>query len=224
MAMLDEIKNLKGQKYLFLNVRSLCKQLTDIQADFQDSTVTCLGITESWLGRLHPDDLVRMDGFSIARLDRQISKKGGGVLMYINDNAEWSLLPDSSVSDANIEVLSVIITRKYQKKLCISTVYIPPLANIELSIDKLDTIGSKVSELGFDWIVGGDFNIDIMPNKTNPGKKLMNNFASRNSLQQVIKDPTRSHLLTASLIDHMLMQLIWCAYQVSSNTVSLTMI
>ena len=57
------------------------------QPDFANCQVFCF--TETWLTPDHPDALVKPDGFSIFRTDRDPDvtgkKKGGGVCFLIND-------------------------------------------------------------------------------------------------------------------------------------------
>ncbi|KAK9731638.1 hypothetical protein QE152_g13449 [Popillia japonica] len=49
-------------------------------------TVTpLLGVTETWLTAGMTDDAVSLDGYTIARRDRDDGRRGGGVALYIRN-------------------------------------------------------------------------------------------------------------------------------------------
>lgn len=91
---------------------------------------------------------------------------------------------------------------QHTKNLCISVVYVPPKANITVAIENLDQLGNLVNSKELEWILGGDLNIDISPGINSNYKGLLNNFALRNSIEQLIKRPTRFSKNRASIIDH----------------------
>lgn len=98
----------------------------------------CLAFTETWLTKKVDSGMISLPGFNQIRLDRQIKKRGGGLIFYIRN--DWEKY-DPHFPTADIEVFSVLIKRKHQKNLCISLTYIPPSANINLALDKLDLLG-----------------------------------------------------------------------------------
>lgn len=160
-------------------------------------------IVESWLTANLPSKLVNIDGYTIARLDRECGKKGGGVLLYIREDLEWDLLDDTfNVSNKDIEVLNVVIKRKFSHPVCVSVVYIPPNGNVTEAISQLDLIADVVCKGNNDWILGGDFNIDLKAKTRSPNNRKLENFANRNSLAQLVKGNTRTTKSTSSLLDH----------------------
>lgn len=98
--------------------------------------------------------------------------------------------------------MSIIIKRKHQKPLCVSGVYIPPKAKIDKSFDTLDNLCVYIASTGLEWIVGGDFNVDLLDKKNSKARKLSSQFVTRNSLTQVITLPTRRAGNKHSLLDH----------------------
>lgn len=137
------------------------------------------------------------------RLDRGYNKKGGGLIMYIRDDLDFELLDKKlNESDLNIELLSIIIKRKYQSNLCISLVYLPPKSEIDRAIEALTLVGTRVCSSNTDWILGGDMNIDLSSDKTSRKKRQINNFITRFLLQQTIVKATRICATTSTLIDH----------------------
>lgn len=158
---LDEFERAKGQKFIFLNIRSLMANLSQLQADFMYSRAMAIGLTETWLKSNTISSLIDLKGFSICRLDRRVKKRGGGVLLYINDKYNWELLDDNlNCSDENIELLNIVINRPYQSKLCVSVCYVPPMGNFDPVLNYLERLSDRVNLENLEWVLGEDFNAD----------------------------------------------------------------
>lgn len=200
---MEELKLEKGQKLVFLNVRSLYTHLNELQVEFNDTAFCMLGFTESWLNENIPNSLIPIKGYSVVRLDRQVNKRGGGVIIYIRNDLSWSYIDKLSlVSDSDIEALTIIIKRKYQKKLCVTLVYLPPAGNVSSGIKRLSEIGEIVDKTGATWIIGGDVNINYNDKKSLGMKNITNQLINKLSLTQLITKHTRTTDSTSSLIDH----------------------
>lgn len=78
---LGGLKNAKGQKFVFLNARSLYGHLNDLQVEFNHTNFYALAFTETWLKSKLPDAMIKIRGYVPCRLDRE-DKRGGGVLFY----------------------------------------------------------------------------------------------------------------------------------------------
>lgn len=129
MSTIDMIKSQKGQKFLFLNVRSLFGHLNDLQVKFNKTNFYALCFSESWLTNVLPSSMVNIEGYHPIRLDRTGGKRGGGLIVYVRQDLSWEFLPNySSIMSKDIEILTIIIKRKFQKNLCLSVTYIPPPA------------------------------------------------------------------------------------------------
>lgn len=112
---LDNIRGKKGQKVMFLNVRSLHAHLTELQLDFSDSDFMCIGFCETWLLEASKSSMLTIKGYYISRLDRLVNKRGGGVIFYIRDDlVVENLINIPSVSNADIENLNIVLRRPYQ--------------------------------------------------------------------------------------------------------------
>lgn len=70
------------------------------------------------------------------------------------------------MSIQNIEIMSLIIKRKFQISFCVTVVYIPPDAKVEKAIESLEKVSDYVTLNNYEWIMGGDFNIDLCKKKT----------------------------------------------------------
>ena len=66
-----------------LNFRSICNKKEQLE-HLLESTIDCLGISESWLKQSSPSTLVSMSGYNVFRKDR-LKGKGGGVLLYVRN-------------------------------------------------------------------------------------------------------------------------------------------
>lgn len=198
----DELKASKGQIFAFLNIRSVYNNLSELQADFNNSNLVALGLSETWLNQNILSSMVNIDGYKAIRLDRQINKRGGGVMIYLRNDCTWDLLPTHSlISNENIELLTIIVHRKFFRDICLSIVYLPPHINKLVAINTLDEVADCIFNKGYQWILGGDFNIDLK-HGGNAVKKAINSFASKNGLKQIITESTRCTPTTATCIDH----------------------
>lgn len=143
----------KGQKIVCLNIRSLYANFSLLEADFANSNIVAICLTETWLKPSLITGLVNIPGFRLVRLDRQGEKRGGGVAIYLNSELTFAHLDISfDISSYNIELLTIQILRKKQKALYISTVYLPPKANINTALAQLDTLAdhlSNINKIGF---------------------------------------------------------------------------
>ena len=85
----DLVKN-KGYNFVHLNIRSLfCKNKFEMfKQQLIDSNIHVIGISETWLKKELPSEIVNIPGYNIVRNDRKWlfknePKKGGGVCMYL---------------------------------------------------------------------------------------------------------------------------------------------
>lgn len=167
-----------------------------------NSKFYALCITETWLKPTTKSGIVSIPGFSLKRLDRPGKKRGGGVACFINNNLDWNNCPNlPDVTNENIEMTSVVINRNYQKPLVITTVYIPPKANLTLAINQLESVAHNLP-MPSAWVLCGDFNADLSRNDSNKLSNQILNFAGGNQLVQLIKKPTRSTINSQTIIDH----------------------
>lgn len=130
-------------------------------------------------------------------------KRGGGVAIYINSRLSASRLDISlDISNKDIELLTMGISRKKQKMLFVSTVYIPPKADVNSAISHLENLAERLSSTNNDWVLCEDFNIDITSNVSSRHKKSLTNISNRYRLRQLINKPTRTTLNSSTIIDH----------------------
>ena len=163
--------------------------------------IDILGISESWLTEAIPDDLVRMKGYNLFRLDRQwndrdnmgCSKRGGGLLCYACSSLNVSdALYDhlnSSSKDLEMQWLSVKIPN--MRPLVILNVYRPPQGEYKTACKIInDSIAKANLKSNTEIYLMGDFNIDLLI-KTSPAAKELLFTTGSNGLFPKVQEATR---------------------------------
>ena len=133
--------------------------------NFTHCQVFCF--TETWLTPSHPDNLVKPNGFSIYRLDRDrvITEKedGGGVCFIVNDKWCTNIKVTSTLCTKNLECVTIKCRPFYLPReftsITLTGVYIHPRADTTDALNDLSNIVSKAenSEPDTVSIVLGDF-------------------------------------------------------------------
>lgn len=101
--------------------------------------------------------MIHITGYIPCRLDRPPNKKGGGVVIYIRKDINWNNLESSSsIINENIEILTIILNRKCQKKLYLSVIYIPPKSRIENALSIISEVASEIGIHNAEWILDGE--------------------------------------------------------------------
>lgn len=130
--------------------------MSELTADFKNSEIICLGLIETWLNTNMPNHLINIPGFNLVRLDREATKRGGGILMYIREDLTWDLLePMYNISNKNIELLNVVIHRKCLRSICVSAIYLPPKGSMADAVNHLDSVADYMATRNSEWIIGG---------------------------------------------------------------------
>ena len=67
----------------------------------RSETIDVLGISETWLFEDISDNEISFNGYSLFRYDRNdlVKKRGGGVILYIKNELNPSLIPELCVSN-----------------------------------------------------------------------------------------------------------------------------
>lgn len=121
----------------------------------------------------------------------------------MRNDLEWDFLNENlNKSDANIEILSIIIQRHCQKSLYLSLCYIPPASNIDHAIEIIDLLGNEINKNRSLWILGGDMNVNDDPAVVSRKSWLLQNCPQRIVSSQLIKSSTRDTANSSTIIDH----------------------
>ena len=164
-------------------------------ADAHSPDLIC--IVESWLSDDIPSDEISLNGYHLCRLDRD--RHGGGVLIYLRDVFQFTRLPPPN---SNLELLTlsqqnnIVPTRFY-----ITVFYRPPSSGLSL-LDDLSKYLESINSAQFkNFIIIGDFNIDVS-SASHPMYNKLCSVMSTHSLDQMVHDYTHTHHNgTTSIID-----------------------
>ena len=155
---------------LHINIRSIKKNSENFKL-FLNSinfTFSVICLSETWLG-----DLATIEKFSYelpnynsthqARGDR----KGSGVSIYIHKSLDFTVKPDLSINNNDIESLTIEILSNKKRNTLINALYRPPNGQIEPFENFLNNIFSKIKKSNKLFHIAGDFNLNLLDHDTN---------------------------------------------------------
>ena len=121
-----------------------------------------LGLCETFLDSSIMDSQVAIDGYEFIRKDRMDTqnKSGGGLILYSRNSLKSKRRPEYEIS--KIETIWAEIELPNSKPFLLCSVYRPPNAHSEW-IDLFEEELSIVKASGLEYILMGDFNIDLNP-------------------------------------------------------------
>eukprot|EP00112_Aurelia_sp_Birch-Aquarium-sp1_P018583 Seg4452.4 transcript_id=Seg4452.4/GoldUCD/mRNA.D3Y31 product="hypothetical protein" protein_id=Seg4452.4/GoldUCD/D3Y31 len=174
--------------------------MTEIRNLFHEVNFDIFGVTETHLKENIPDDMISVENYRISgRKDRK-GKVGGGVLVYMKENLEFSTVTE--FSNDNLEASWINVTMRSQKVL-FGCIYRPPTDNKFHNCfrDALSHVWLKRRSV----IIAGDFNANLLndPNNREDGqdwkqlKRILNCYSYKN----IIDLPTRITPTSKTLID-----------------------
>lgn len=162
---LETVREQKGLKIVHVNARSVIQHFEELHNTFLDGTFEVVIFTESWLHKNCADSPISVRGYSLYRLDRQVTtpsgnvKKGGGIVIYVRDGINVTSWPMLDISDGDIEAIS--LTCKMGTN--ITAVYRPPTGKVQTAVDKLESIVEDIrATKSGDTIVIGDLNVYLL--------------------------------------------------------------
>jgi hypothetical protein len=116
------------------------------------------------------------------------------------------LLETNSVAHINEETdehFTIGIVKLVHYKITVTCVYRNPNSNIQITLDRLQTILDFIDKMKDQFIIMGNLNINFLKSDRNKEKPevLLNMFG----LQAVINEPDRIHKKTKSAIDQIIL-------------------
>ena len=130
--------------------------------------------------------------------------KGGGVAIYIHKSLYFTVKPDLSINNNDIESLTIEILSNKKRNTLINALYRPPNGQIEPFENFLNNIFSKIKKSNKLFHIAGDFNLNLLDHDTNRKVQRFLNIVYRNGMIPTINKPTRVTRKTATAIDHIL--------------------
>lgn len=202
------VKNAKGLKLVHLNVRSLLANIDEVRVNLLDGSFDIVTLSETWLHSQCSDSLLQTEGYTLYRHDRQTKtpggkvKRGGGIAVYIKDEMNVTVWPLLSVSNSDLELLSISAKLGHNRHINLFSVYRPPTGRLQPALDVLnDNITELRKTMSGEIVVLGDFNIDLISNTRQ--SRGLTGLANALGISQLIRDPTRVTNNSRTLIDHL---------------------
>ena len=201
--------NTKGFHIVHLNAQSCKNKLDLVKFHVKESNAEIFSLSETWLTSDFPAELMDIEGYSFARLDRSwgqvhgMPKKGGGVACYIRSDLIYSTqkLQDLNVSCSSAEIIWISIQKPHMKEIIAGIVYRPPQGNAKDFIDGITERVQTINTLynAAEVFLLGDFNINYLNGRA-VETKLLKDMEKETGLHQLITEPTRC-ARTNTLID-----------------------
>ena len=172
-------------KLVFHNARSLHKHIDDLMSNPNITAADVIGIAESRLCEVDPDQTYTMNGFNMLRNDADASNSRPyhGIVMYVKSDLQ--ICKSESYSTQNVEFSLVVVRRENVNVQC-AVVYRKPTCPFPVFYS---TLGDKLAPLidpAGHLVITGDFNIDLMI----PQTRLVSFMADRFCCRQIIQEAT----------------------------------
>ena len=148
-----------------------------------------------------PKELTKVSGYQQLRLDRTCH--GGGISIYIRDTINFK--PRDDIPGDGLELICIEIEPPKSKPFLVIAWYRPPSGPVG-SFDRLEKVLAYLDREGKEMILLGDTNLDFTRRQNDElrdnNAKHMANIYELFSFKQLVGEPTRVTLETATLIDH----------------------
>jgi hypothetical protein len=229
---ISTFSNKQNFSIMSLNIQSLPAKFNEFEEFMQQlSSKNCnfdvICLQELW--RLNNPDMYQLENYhELIFKSRELNVQGGGVGFYIKNSVKFKILNDISIFvDKVIETFFIEI-ELHKQKFIIGSVYRPNSSTANMtSTEQLakfnDSLNFILSSIGNKKIyLLGDINIDILKFESHkPTADYINNIFSLGCLQLISK-PTRCNHLSATLIDHIVTNVISSKYVtgVLANSIS----
>ena len=133
-----KVFNKRGLHLIHLNINSILSKTDELRVIAKTSRASVIGIAESKLDKTVLDEEIDIDGYELARSDR--NRHGGGVVCNIQNDTSFSVRGDFSSEIENI-FLDIFLPKT--KPVLIGILYRPP--DQSGFLDKLSTAIFKTS-------------------------------------------------------------------------------
>ena len=196
-----------------MNINSLLPNIDELREIVKISNPTVIGITETKLGNSICDSEISIDGYCAIRGDR--SRKGGGVICYVNNKICYNTENCISNETENI-FLELLIPET--RPITVGIVYESPDKSRFLEI--LSNSLNSLNMLREEWHILGDLNINLCHIGSSLGEENKNIIKAANKvsfetnkylefcktfgLKEWIESPIRVTANTSTLIDQIL--------------------
>jgi len=189
---------------LTLNINGLCPKLTDLEDLALQKNPHLICITETKLDAEVSDDELDLQGYTIARKDRD--HHGGGVAIYHQRTVSVTRLSSEYLLDTNscVELVAMMVRSTIKRpgtEFILACIYRPPSQAVSWwrSLeDILDSIARTHPKTPI--FLTGDFNVDML-DQTHPHTKHIHHLMGSFNLVNHVTSPTRYSATRNSCLD-----------------------
>ena len=178
----------------------LCNHLDEIELLLNGKGIHILALNETKLDGSIPKQLTEISGYQQQCIDRTCN--GGGVSLYVKDSIKMT--PRVDLPSEGLELLCVEISTLKSKPFLVVAWYRPPSDPVD-SFNKLENALAFLEKESKEIILLGDTNCDLAkkPIDQTPenNAKHISSLYELFSVKQLIEEPTRVTLVTATVID-----------------------
>ena len=168
-------------------------------------------MSETWLTTMFNSNMITVPGYIIYRHDRQtlredrpnITKKGGGLAVYVKDDihVDATSMENMNLSNQDIEIQCLVIRPPSQKRFVLVNIYRPPSGNFQQFSDTLvECLDHITSVEDLETFVMGDFNTDISDPQNPNAPSLVENLLHLGLSQKI--DSHNSSFQKQSLLNN----------------------
>ena len=142
-------------------------------------------------------------GYSCVSIPR--SCRGGGVALFIKDTIIFKCRHDlSNINDNSFESVFIEILNSRKRKLIIGCIYRPPGRDINVFNDQFERLLQSISSGKSEYLLAGDYNVDLFKYETNTGTESFVNNLYCHSCLSLITRPTRFTEVSSTLKDNII--------------------
>lgn len=167
-------------------------------------TFSVICITETWLSDddFHSNSDYNLPSYYAEHFERKNDKRGGGVCMYIHNTFSYIVKSFLSISNCDVECLTIHLQASLDKHILVSTIYRPPsgvLQNLSGFLNKL-VDSRRLSDCFF----LGDFNSNYLRYTTDKLVKDFYDHLFQLGMTPIITKPTRITLNSRATLDNII--------------------
>ena len=186
--------------FLVLNIRSLNNnydKLIDLLAETKiDPTIII--ITELWITN-EQKFLYTIPNYKL--VIKKSFQRAGGSGIFLKQDMEFEQINTLELNLAQCEDVWIKIKTQQRSHLIVGSVYRHPGQDVKQFEEEFNNCLEKLHDNGGNYVVAGDFNIDL--NKNDKNTKNYKNDIESHGCVQIIKEPTRySYLMNPAILDH----------------------
>ena len=188
--------------FLHINARSLNNSFNKLeilieQLDFKPSII---GVSETWLNKTNYF-LHNLDGYTF--IESNNDRRSGGCAFFIDNNINFENIQDYKLRDSDTDEIWIKVSLPKGRKIIIATIYRRPIPNFSSFESKFLQSLDKLSSNKTNYILTGDFNIDLSNNTHSNITNYIDSFTSL-GCDQIISNYTRLGYKTqkSSTLDH----------------------